>query len=96
MDTMAGYTDYTPYIRFTGSTLADGTVQYNRQRPFYMIVTLACSNTYIIRARANIRISVECLPSSTVVSASTIPFSASQDYALNEFGDPKFTFPKFA
>ena len=73
MDTMALYTDWTPYVRFTGGTLAAGTLQYNRLRPFHMTVTLACKNSYIIPARANIVISVACLPSSTVVSASTVP-----------------------
>ena len=43
-------------------------------------------------ARANIVISVACLPTSTVLSAN--PVSTWQDYALNEFGDPTFTFPK--
>jgi hypothetical protein len=47
-------------------------------------------------AQRLINITIACTPTSTVISASAIAAQTWQDYELNEFGDPTFTFPKFS
>jgi hypothetical protein len=83
MDTFAEYSDPTQaYVRFTGTTLADGTIQFNKKRPFYLDVELGCDNIYL-SARARIYITVACTATSTVISAPALPFDTEQNYELN-------------